>query len=171
MRSKQFNWIALISVLISFTYCTTSLPEDTHQNSIKNYFDIEKAGWLIGSWQNVSENEISTEIWEKKNDSVFIAKSFVLVNKDTVFSETISIERHGRSLFYIPTVKEQNQGQAVEFLMIECLNNKLVFENLKHDFPQKISYTKITHDSIVAEISGIEEGKQKSILFPFTRKK
>lgn len=171
MLLKHCIWIALISVLISFTYCTNSLPEDTHQTGVQNYSDIEKAGWLIGSWQNVSENEISAEIWEKKNDSVFIAKSFVLVNKDTVFSESIRIEQRGNSLFYIPTVKEQNQGHAVEFVLVSSNEDQLVFENLKHDFPQKISYTKITHDSIVAEISGIEEGKQKSILFPFTRKK
>jgi hypothetical protein len=171
MLLKNCIWIALISVLISFTCCTNSLQENTPQIGIKNYFDIKKVSWLIGAWQNVSGNEISTEIWEKKNDSVFAAKSFVVVNNDTVFSETISIERHGRSLFYIPTVKEQNHGQAIEFELVSSNEGQLVFENLKHDFPQKITYNKITKDSILAEISGIEEGKLKNILFPFKRKK
>jgi Domain of unknown function (DUF6265) len=171
MQSKHFTWIALIFILISFTSCTNSLRDDAPQTSIQNYSDIKKAGWLIGSWQNVSENEISAEIWEKKNDSTFSAKSYVIVKNDTVFSESIRIEQRGNSLFYIPTVKEQNQGHAVEFVLVSSNEDQLVFENLKHDFPQKISYNKITNDSILAEISGIVEGKNKTVRFPFTRRK
>ena len=147
------------------------IPDKGSELRIINYSEIKKADWLIGFWQNVSENEVSTEIWEKKNDSTFAAKSFVIVKHDTVFEETIGIEQKGNTVYYIPKVKDQNGGKAVEFVLAASNDDQLVFENLKHDFPQKISYTKITHDSIVAEISGIEEGKQKSILFPFTRKK
>jgi|GEM_PF-3228321 len=41
---------------------------------------------------------------------------------------------------------------------------QLVFENLKHDFPQIISYTKVTSDSLVAEISGTKNGQKQ--IFP-----
>ena len=46
-----------------------------------------------------------------------------------------------------------------------------VFENPKNDFPTKISYTKITNDSIVAAISGIQNGKEKSELFSMKKSK
>ena len=171
MLKKCFNIFLLLSIIISFNCCTNSLPESTSQNSIKIYSEIERSSWLIGSWQNISENEISTEIWGKKNDSLFTAKSFVIVKNDTVFSESIRIEQRGNSLFYIPTVKEQNQGQAVEFLLVRYNEGQLAFENLKHDFPQKITYNKITNDSILAEISGMVDGKNKTVQFPFTRRK
>ena len=35
----------------------------------------------------------------------------------------------------------------------------MIFENLKHDYPQKITYTKLKPDSLVAKISGIDKGK------------
>jgi hypothetical protein len=41
----------------------------------------------------------------------------------------------------------------------------LVFENPKHDYPKKITYTQITEDSLEAEISGILEGKASSEKF------
>jgi hypothetical protein len=171
MLLKSINYLSLVSIIFSCINCSDSLTEKVKEQNAINYSEIKKANWLIGSWQNISENEISTEIWEKKNDSLFTAKSFVIVKHDTVFEETISVEQKGNTVYYIPKVKDQNGGKAVEFLLAASNEDQLVFENLKHDFPQKISYTKIAHDSILAEISGIEEGKQKSILFPFTRKK
>ncbi len=171
MLLKSINYLSLVSIIFSCINCSDSLTEKVKEQNAINYSEIKKANWLIGSWQNISENEISTEIWKKINDSTFAAKSFVIVKNDTVFSESIRIEQRGHSLFYIPTVKEQNQGQAVEFVLVRSNTDQLVFENSKHDFPQKISYKKITNDSILAEISGIKEGEPKNILFPFTRRK
>ena len=169
MFLKSLRFFGLFSIILSFNNCSEMATEKVAVSGSVNASQINKASWLIGSWQNVSGNETSTEIWEKKNDSTFVAKSFVTVNKDTVFSETISIEQRGNALFYIPTVKEQNQGQAVEFVLIDSNKDQLEFENLKHDFPQKIIYKKITNDSILATISGIEKGEQKTIQFPFKR--
>lgn len=171
MFLKGVRIFALFLIIISFNNCSNSLHDKGSDLSTINYSEIKKVHWLIGSWQNVSENEVSTEIWEKKNDSLFTAKSFVIVKNDTVFSESIRIEQRGNSLFYIPTVKEQNQGQAVEFLLVRYNEGQLAFENLKHDFPQKITYNKITNDSILAEISGMVDGKNKTVQFPFTRRK
>jgi hypothetical protein len=46
----------------------------------------------------------------------------------------------------------------------------LVFENPKHGFPSKISYTQITKDSLFAEISGIQDKKAVKEAFPMSRK-
>lgn len=45
----------------------------------------------------------------------------------------------------------------------------LVFENPMHDFPQIISYTKITCDSLVAQISGEKNGQERKQAFPMKR--
>ena len=45
-----------------------------------------------------------------------------------------------------------------------------MFENPGHDFPKKISYTKITNDSLVAEISGQQQGKPASEKFAMKKK-
>jgi len=158
--------LAIASTIIS---CSNSGKENATDNTTKLYNEIEKANWLIGQWQNNSSEGNATEVWDKLNDSTFIGKSYFVVGKDTVSSETIRLEQNGSELFYIPTVTEQNAGQPVKFTLTNSSNNQLVFENSKHDFPQKISYTKISKDSLLAEISGIMEGKQNSQNFPMTK--
>jgi hypothetical protein len=47
---------------------------------------------------------------------------------------------------------------------------EMVFENPKHDYPQKITYRQITKDSMVATISGIQQGKPSSDSYPMKRR-
>jgi hypothetical protein len=160
--------LAIVSTIIS---CGNSSTRTTTDNTITNFSELEKANWLIGEWQNNSLEGNATEVWEKKNDSTFVGKSYFVVGKDTVSSESISLQQNGKDLFYIPTVKGQNNEQPVKFALTFPTNKQLVFENKKHDFPQKISYTQITNDSLLAEISGMMDGKQNSQKFPMTRVK
>jgi len=132
---------------------------------------ITHAKWLIGSWKNQSAKTVDIETWKKLNDSTFIGRSYSLTGADTVSSEHIRMEQHKGKLYYIPTVKNQNGGKAVTFTLTSSNNKHLVFENPEHDFPQKITYTQITNDSLVAEISGTRKGRQKAIQFPMKRGK
>lgn len=130
---------------------------------------IIHAKWLIGSWKNKSAKTLDIETWKKLNDSIFLGRSYSLQGTDTVSSEHIRIEQHSGKLYYIPTVKNQNNGKAITFTLTSSSKNQLVFENPEHDFPQKITYSQITKDSLIAEISGTRKGKQKAIQFPMKR--
>lgn len=132
---------------------------------------IAQAKWLIGSWKNQSAKTLDIETWKKLDDSTFVGRSYSLAGTDTVSSEHIRIEQHAGKLYYIPTVKNQNGGKAVTFTLTSANNQHLVFENPEHDFPQKITYTQINKDSLVAEISGVWKGKQRAIQFPMKRDK
>ena len=144
--------------------------EEKPGSSVKTYAQIEKANWLLGNWGNTTKEGILTENWTKQNDSVFAGESYFVVGKDTVFSEKIALEQKGDSLFYVPVIKNQNQGKPVSFALTSAKGNQLVFENPKHDFPQKVTYTKITADSLVAEISGMKDGKAGKETFPMKKK-
>lgn len=165
---KILNYLFTLIIVSSFFNCSGPASETASVNSIS---DIEKASWLIGSWHNTSPEVSSTEVWEKKNDSTLSGISFAVVGKDTVSYETVSLEQIGKTTCYIPTVKEQNNAQPIKFTLTSSTANKMIFENPAHDFPTKIIYNRITNDSMVAEISGVVEGKQRSEQFPFVRKK
>ena len=165
---RYFVALAIASTIIS---CKNSNNTHTTGKTSTNFSELEKANWLIGEWQNNSTEGNATEVWKKKNDSTFVGNSYFVIGKDTVSSETISLEQNGNKLFYIPTVQDQNAGKPVKFTLTSSTSNQLIFENPKHDFPQKISYTKITNDSLMAEISGMMNGKQNSQKFPMIRVK
>jgi hypothetical protein len=140
-------------------------------SSGKHYDKIESARWLLGSWENRTAEGIAIEQWKSENDSVFAGNSYFIIGNDTASAESITLEQQGDNLYYVPTVKGQNNDQAVVFVLTISTENRLVFENPKHDFPQKITYHSITEDSLLAEISGTIEGKEKTIPFPMTRVK
>lgn len=166
---KNLPGVLLVGLTMMLS-CQNSDNADQQNESVALH-QIEKANWLIGEWQNNSETEKVTEIWEKENDSVYVGKSYTLRNMDTISSERIRIEEHGDQLFYIPVVKNQNAGEAVKFTLASSGANQLAFENPEHDFPQKVSYSLITTDSLFAEISGMYKGQQQSEKFPMHRVK
>jgi sarcosine oxidase delta subunit len=161
------NTIALWAMLLFIGACNA--PEKAPLPQAAADAVITKANWIIGKWKNSSPQGVATEIWEKQNDSTFAGKSYFVAGKDTVSSETLVLKQTGNTLQYIPQVKNQNDGKAIVFNMTTANDSLLVFENPAHDFPQKISYTKITRDSLVAEISGNNKGKPEAQQFPMKR--
>ncbi len=139
--------------------------------TIKQTNDIQKAKWLIGTWENKTQQGNIYETWNKLGDDELSGKSYSVKDKDTIVFENIRLVQENKKLFYIPTVKNQNDGLPVRFAAKTISENQLVFENPEHDFPQMIAYTKITSDSLIAEISGTRNGQKRKHTFPMKRMK
>lgn len=137
----------------------------------KQTYDIKKAEWLIGTWENKSLKGSIYETWSKTNDIELSGKSYILKEKDTIVFENIRLVQETDSLFYIPIVKNQNEGLPVRFSAKTISETQLIFENPQHDFPQIISYTKINTDYLTAEISGTKNGQNRKQTFPMKRVK
>lgn len=133
--------------------------------------EIKKAEWLIGTWENKTQRGSIYETWAKLSEFELSGKSFMLKEKDSIVFETIRLFQEQNNLLYIPKVKNQNGDLPVRFTSKIILDKELVFENQQHDFPQIISYTKINADSLVAEISGTVNGKERKQIFPMKRLK
>ena len=142
------------------------------KNSEANEKDkIKVANWLLGNWENKSSDGNLTETWKKVNDSTFQAQSYFIKENDTLHFETITMQQKGEELTYSAAVKGQNNDKPVAFKLTTQTEKQLVFENPKHDYPKKISYTQITSDSLVAKISGIQQGKPSSEQFSMKKTK
>lgn len=139
--------------------------------TIKQKKDIQKAEWLIGTWENKTQKGSIYETWTKAGNNEFSGKSYSVKDKDTIVFENIRLLQEKNGLYYIPTVKNQNDGLPVRFVAKTISKNQLVFENPQHDFPQIIAYTKITSDSLIAEISGRKNGQKRKQTFPMKRVK
>lgn len=139
--------------------------------TIQHKNPIEKASWLIGTWENKTPKGSIYETWIRISDNEFSGKSYILKEKDTIIFETIRLVQEQDGLFYIPTVKNQNDGSAVRFALKSISDTAMVFANSQHDFPQIISYTRINTDRLVAEISGTNDGRTRKQTFPMNRMK
>lgn len=159
MKTGIKSIIAIVSFIVICAWITNQIG------------DIKKAEWLIGTWENKTPKGSIYETWNKTSDTEFAGKSYIVKEKDTLVFENIQLIQEQDRLFYIPTVKNQNNGWPVRFAPKIISETKLVFENPQHDFPQIISYTKITADSLVAEISGIKNGQERKQIFSMKRVK
>jgi len=64
----------------------------------------------------------------------------------------------------------QPSGQAEATFMLKSLTeDTVVFENPRHDFPQRILYKRVDKDTLVARIEGSVEGRARSADFPYRR--
>ena len=141
------------------------------QNKSDKKFDkIEKMNWLIGSWEQKLPEGTVVESWEKQNDSTFIGGSYFVKGKDTIHSENVVLTQTKEDLFYIPTVRGQNNDEPVTFKLTSDAENTFVFENPAHDYPQKITYKKVSDTNLLASISGKQQGKESSENYPMKRK-
>ena len=138
--------------------------------SKKNFEQLEKMNWLVGQWENKMPNGELTETWKKENDSTFTGSSFFINKKDTVHSESIVLTQLKEELLYSAIVIGQNNDKSVDFKLTSSNENNFVFENPKHDYPQKIVYKKVNENSLVATISGMQQGKMSEESYEMKRK-
>ncbi len=131
---------------------------------------ISDMQWLVGKWHRKTVIGTMYEHWSLMNDSTMAGVSGLMKKNDTAVWETIAIEQRGGELYYVPTVKDQNDGKPVRFKLVKATGGSFIFSNPGHDFPDKITYTQKSPTSLLAKISGKKKsGKVREEEFPFER--
>lgn len=140
------------------------------QNKSEKKFDkLEKMNWLVGSWEQKLPDGALVESWEKQNDSTYIGESYFVKGKDTIHAESVVLTQKKLDLLYIPTVTGENNDEPVTFKLTSDTQNRFVFENLAHDYPQKITYKKLNDSNLLAAISGKQQGKDSYESYHMTK--
>lgn len=135
------------------------------QSEFAKHFKI----WL-GNWEMKTPNGITIESWALKNETSFSGKTVLInIEGDSIIQETIELINLGNQILYLPRVKNQNNNQAISFNLVEFNDKYFVFENKKHDFPQRISYEFLTEDSLIATIEGVKNKIRKKINYSYKK--
>lgn len=121
----------------------------TNMNSDKIDFDF-----LLGKWVLETKKGFIYEEWEKVSDTLYIGKSYVKNDEEITPLESIELVKIDNNYFYIPTVINQNEGKPIKFKLVSSENETFTFENLEHDFPQRIIYKKSDGKTLYARIEG-----------------
>ena len=122
---------------------------------------------LSGCWESVDGNRRVTEIWFSPSANRMIGISETRDGETSVAWEFLRIERDGDSLVF----RALPSGQMpAEFPLLSSSGGELVFENLQHDFPQRVVYPIPAGTELRARIEGPEEsGKRQVITFTYQR--
>lgn len=166
---KQLPILTLLLLSLILSCNPASEKEAEVEVEVNNLLDQELCNWLVGNWE-YTQSEIPTfETWWKENDSTLSGYSYAVRNGDTIVTERLLWQLREGESYYILTVDGQNDNEAIVFKLSSSLADQWIFENPTHDFPQKITYTKIDENQLTAEISAKTDSSERKIAFPMRR--
>lgn len=97
--------------------------------------------WLEGQWSMARpKGGERLEIWQTQSPYVIEGTGLKVNGTDTSLLESIQLSAKGKSIYYTPTVPDQNDAKPVPFKMTSYSDHTVTFENAAHDFPQRIIY-------------------------------
>jgi hypothetical protein len=139
------------------------------ENKTESKISLTDVFFLLGNWQ--AENQNLYETWSQHDQKSL--KGFVYKIKKTTPEKLKAYQPHpeelnsniektealwltlvDQKLTYQAQVFDQNDGAIISFSLNNEFNQGLSFENLNHDFPNKIQYKPINQNKILVTVRG-----------------
>jgi len=146
--------VLLLAGLLGISGCATT---GSHTGTAKDRPLVEFA-WLAGSWVEVEEGMRMEEHWTPPAGGIMLGTSRTVNQDRLAFFEYLRIEETPSGVVY---VAHPRGGNATAFPLVEAPTAdscRAVFENLKHDHPQRIIYERKGRDTLYIKIEGEPEG-------------
>ena len=146
----------MYKILLPFLFCVTALP--VHAG------EIETLSWLSGTWSQTKAGETVQESWLGPSGKMLVAVNLTTSLKGKSSFEYMRIVEtdKGLSFFASPSGKP-----PTEFKMKETSAQRVVFENLANDFPQRVIYSLAPDGALLARIEGTVSGKLEAMDWRF----
>ena len=123
-----FNFL-IPSILIISTLVSCS-------DQAKKNDSIDRFTWLQGHWADTATGFY--ESWEISQKGILLGNGYQLSDGDTVFGESLSIEKSGENWAYVVSFG----NEKTVFRLTSVPGDSLVFENPENEFPKRITYLK-----------------------------
>lgn len=104
-----------------------------------------------GTWK--MENREVYEHWDVLNEHSMKGFAYKMDKGQMLITEYLDLSQTNNEITYTATVLRQNQGRGIPFQLSQS-GTTWVFENPRHDFPQKIVYTQRSETSMYVKVSG-----------------
>jgi hypothetical protein len=148
-----------LGLIVWISSCRTNV--DPKMESARIFFENISGTWKL-------EGKPLYEAWTKDENN-FKGNVYTVVDKDTLIRERVDLLLSDTVCVYRVQVKNQNEGKPIDFMLRAAGNNMVFFENPEHDFPTSIRYELKAIDTLLAQTSGIIDGKTKTIEFLYHR--
>jgi len=152
----------LLSALVAFCLCGPDAVRLLAAEGAAH--DIARLDWLAGCWERVEPERHTIEQWTAPRGGMMLGLNQTTARGRTIAWEYLRITVVDATL--VLTALPSAQPEA-SFEAVELTDTMVVFSNPSHDFPQTVSYRLLPDGSLLGRIEGTDEGKARSIDFPF----
>lgn len=128
---------------------------------------VNGLSWMAGCWEMSDNGRITTERWAKPTENLMIGTSQTVKGSKSVAFEFLRVVNNGHGLYYI--AKPSSAKDETPFMVSKLGDKEVIFENPKHDFPQRIIYRLGENDLLNARIEGTQNGKVSGMDIPMKR--
>jgi hypothetical protein len=126
---------------------------------------IQRVAWLAGCWSLSGGERIVDEQWMAPRVASMQGMSRTVRGDKLVAYEFVILRERGELLDY--EVSPSGQARTV-FTSTSITDSSVVFENLQHDFPQRVAYRR-NGDQLLAWIEGPRNGQMRRIEYPYDK--
>lgn len=152
-------------MLAKFVFSCVLVPVVSIPVNAQASGSLNNLSWLAGCWEGREGKSVVEEIWSKPSGGSMIGLGRTVNGTRTVSFEFMQFREENGSLVFLP----QPQGGAqVRFPLKSIEGETLTFENLQHDFPQRVFYQR-KGNLLLAGIEGNEKGKFSRFEFQMRR--
>ena len=123
----------------------------------------EQLSWLAGCWKLETPNGFVEEFWMAPAGGAMLGISRTIRNGKMTEHEFVAIRKVDGVLSYV--AKPTGQAEAA-FAAVTISPTEAVFENMTHDFPQRIIYRK-TASGLTARVEGTVKDQLQGNDFPY----
>ena len=130
---------------------------------------ISDLSWLEGVWRGrIGGRDFEAHYTGVDGQQVLSASKYSENGKPAGF-EFERFEQRGDTLMLTPFPEGQSSG-SFPLAEYDAKARRVVFENLSHDFPTRISYQRVARDRLTILVSGPgEDGKEQVLTYALSR--
>lgn len=128
---------------------------------------VATPNWMVGTWSMVQDGVTTRETWLPPLGGAMAGATVTADTSKPASIEFASITTGKDGLIYTAVVNGQ---PPTAFVRKSGSSAELVFENLEHDFPQRVIYRQCGND-LCARIEGLMNGKLQAMDWRYRRVK
>lgn len=128
---------------------------------------IDQLAWLAGCWQGQFGEPGTVEQWLSPAGGTMLGVSRTVKQGKTVEYEFLQLRQLPDGVLAL--IPQPFGRPPTVFRLLRLGQSEAVFENLDHDFPQRIAYSRPEHSRLVASIEGLRGGVARKVEFSFVR--
>jgi hypothetical protein len=127
---------------------------------------VTRVGWLAGCWEQTAGTRVVEEQWTRPRGGLMLGVGRTVRGDSLIEYEQVRIFERGGRLVYGANPSGQTPAEFESTLLSD---SAVTFENVGHDFPQRVMYRRAGSDSLTARVEGISRGKLRGVDFPYAR--
>jgi hypothetical protein len=129
---------------------------------------LRQAQWLVGCWERAGASRRFVERWFPPANQVMAGTAVALGDETRPGRETEKLKLYGSGDTLVYDAHPVSQARTL-FQGVVSGRSPLTFENLQHDYPQRIIYAAVGSDSLRVRIEGDRDGRQGPRDFHFRK--